>query len=97
MKKHQLILHLLENDLRYNQLLLGLEKMQLQSAAYYELDLCTIVASLMGLPPGKVPDAWLRQYERLMQRATELPPNEQVGAFRQLAKEVLRALEKGKK
>ena len=80
-----LILHLLQQDLRHNQLLPGLENLQLHSGGCYELDIRRTVAQLMGMPQGHIPDRFLQLYDALMQESQHVAPSEQPEAFKLLA------------
>ena len=80
-----IIIHLIQQDLRHNQLLRGLEKLQLHCGECYELDIRRSIALLMGLPNGRIPDRFLQLYDTLMSECLHLPPDEHPEAFRQLA------------
>ena len=68
-----LILILLQQDLKHNQLTEGLRQLGLDDAGVHSLDLLPVVARLMGLPQGQVPDAWGATYRRFLDAAPAYP------------------------
>ena len=60
------IITLLEQDIKHNQLLNGLEEIGLNDNDRYTLSIDLLVADMMGYPESKVPDKWLEAYHKLM-------------------------------
>ena len=53
------IITLLEQDIKHNRLLNGLEEIGLTDNDKYSLSIDLLVANMMGYPETKVPDKWL--------------------------------------
>lgn len=60
------IIKLIEQDIKQNQLLNGLDKIGLTDNDRYALSVDLIVADMMGYPETKVPDKWLDCYHKTM-------------------------------
>ena len=69
MKSQTLIISLIHQDLKHNQLLHGLEQIGLDGSEVHFLGIMEIVAELMNVPPGKVNDDWGKMYIELMKEA----------------------------
>lgn len=72
MKNKDLIISLLEQDLIHHQLTENLKAMGLDPVDYH-LDLCSVVAQLLGFAKYELPNQWLELYCMLMREATALP------------------------
>jgi hypothetical protein len=70
MNNKELIIHLIQQDLKYNQLLSGLERVGLYAEDLH-LNLLDIISELMNVPEGKKDDAWTAIYVSFMQQAIE--------------------------
>ena len=70
MNNKELTIHLIQQDLKYNQLLSGLERVGLYAEDLH-LNLLNIVSELMNVPEGKKDDAWSDIYVSFMQQAIE--------------------------
>jgi hypothetical protein len=71
MNPQQLIVHLIRQDLRHHQLILGLEALGLSVEMHY-LELHGVIAQLMGIE-GELSNEWLDTYMRCMERAPQYP------------------------
>ncbi len=60
------IIALIAEDIKHNQLVNGLNAIGLIDNDKYTLDIVWIVADLMGMPKGKVPDGWVETYQQTM-------------------------------
>ena len=60
------IITLLEQDIKHNQLLNGLEEIGLTDNDKYTLSIDLLVADIMGYSEGNVPDKWLEIYHQTM-------------------------------
>ena len=85
MEKRELIIQLIEQDLRHNQLVLGLNKMELDSAGFYELEISRIIGRLMGIPFGRLDDHWGDIYDSFMEQSLHYPVKEAKSRFKTLA------------
>jgi hypothetical protein len=70
MNNKELIINLIQQDLKYNQLLSGLERVGLYAEDLH-LNLLDIISELMNVPEGKADDAWSDIYVSFMQQAVE--------------------------
>ena len=70
MNNKELIIHLIQQDLKYNQLLSGLERVGLYAEDLH-LNLLVIVSELMNVPKGKTDDAWAEIYVSFMLQAID--------------------------
>ncbi len=73
MKNKDLILQLIQQDIKHNQLTEKLRQIGLDDGGTYTLDLLTIVARLMNIPTGKVADTWANVYNSFMHEAHQHP------------------------
>ena len=85
MNKRELIIRLIEQDLRHNQLVLGLNKMELDSADFHELEISRIIGKLMGIPYGQLDDQWGNIYDSFMEQSLHYPVNEAKTRLKPLA------------
>ncbi len=65
MQKNKIIT-LLEQDIKHNKLLNGLDSIGLNDNDRYTLSIDLMVADIMGYPQGKIPDRWLETYHKEM-------------------------------
>ncbi len=68
MKNERLIINLILQDLKHNQLLSGLKKIGLEASDSHYLDILEIVAELMGVPKN-LADDWGTLYVGFMNQA----------------------------
>jgi len=66
MEKQELIIKLIEQDIRHNQLLNGLNSIGLTDNDTYTLDLDFIISKLMDLLEDSSLDKWFDKYHRTM-------------------------------
>jgi hypothetical protein len=83
------IITLLEQDIKHNQLLNGLESIGLTDNDRYSLSLDLVIADMMGYPKTKVPDKWLEAYHKTM---LNIPFNITSKEAQSLAKNLFEAL-----
>lgn len=69
---HDILISLILQDLRHNQLLLELEGRGLDLELHY-LDLMTPIGRLMGLPADGIPDEFADMYTAFMNQAGQYP------------------------
>jgi hypothetical protein len=67
MSNKELIISLIQQDLKHNQLVLGLDELGLEASEKHCLDILDIVANLMKVPGGHVEYDWCRLYVTFMQ------------------------------
>jgi hypothetical protein len=63
----ELIINLIQQDLKHSQLVLGLDELGLEASDKHCLDILDIVANLMKVPERKVEYDWCRLYLTFMQ------------------------------
>ena len=61
-----IIIKLIEQDIKHNQLLNGLNNIGLTDNERYTLDIVWIVADMLGIDKSKVSDRWLDLYHSTM-------------------------------
>ncbi|MCG8575146.1 MAG: hypothetical protein MI810_09705 [Flavobacteriales bacterium] len=66
MERKELIIKLIQEDIKHNSLLNGLESIGLSDDERYTLNIVSIVADMMEVSNGKVIDEWLDIYHRIM-------------------------------
>ena len=66
MKNKDLIIDLIQQDLKHNQLIASLQKIGLEAREQHCLGILEIVAKLMKVPEGKVDDLWGAAYASFM-------------------------------
>ncbi|UTW67959.1 hypothetical protein KFE94_07540 [bacterium SCSIO 12643] len=69
MKNKDLILQLIQQDLKHNQLTEGLRQIGLDDYGRYCLDIQPMVAQLMGMEKEQVSDRWTEIYGSFMDNA----------------------------
>ncbi|MEL7146991.1 MAG: hypothetical protein AAFO69_11520 [Bacteroidota bacterium] len=67
MKKKELIVQLIRQDLKHHKLISGLTKLGFEDDGAYQLDNHAIITKLMGLPKERVSDTWNEIYLSFMQ------------------------------
>ena len=69
MKDKELIIQLLLEDLKHNQLVLGLEKLGFSRSSFHYLGIEGVIAKLMNVPEGRVSDSFGAEYAELMKES----------------------------
>lgn len=64
-----LAIRLIEQDMKHYRLLIGLEKLGLESAGGLDLELMELVATCMEVPASHAEDRWTDMYVRFMREA----------------------------
>ena len=85
MENKDLIISLIKEDLRHNQLVLNLNEMGLDSGGNYDLSLLATIANLMGIPTGKVSDQFGDVYESFMRESIKHPVDSNPISFSEMA------------
>ncbi len=70
-KNEQLIIDLIQQDLKHCQLVYGLEQLGLQGSSIHHLDILEIIYQLMQIPREKKNDYLAETYAAFMSMATE--------------------------
>jgi len=73
MNNKDLILQLIQQDLKHHQLTEGLRYLGLDDGGLHSLNILPIVAQLMGIPKRKVNDRWSEVYHSFMAEAHKTP------------------------
>jgi hypothetical protein len=73
MNNKDLILQLIQQDIKHNQLTEGLRQLGLDDNGLHCLDILTIVARLMDIPKGKVQDRWAEIYGSFLDETHKHP------------------------
>lgn len=73
LENEKLIIRLIVQDIKHNQLVQGLSQLELDSDGHYELEIVHIVSSLMGIPEGGIHETWGNTYDWFMEQSTDLP------------------------
>ncbi|HET6245382.1 MAG: hypothetical protein H0V01_13915 [Bacteroidetes bacterium] len=68
MDKRKIIIQLIQQDLKHNQLLSGLEKLHLTTEAH-PLEIMDVVAEMMGIPTGSASEEWMKIYISFLEEA----------------------------
>ena len=66
MSNKELIISLIQQDLKHSQLILGLDELGLEASDKHCLEILDIVANLMQVPDGEVEYDWGRVYTTFM-------------------------------
>lgn len=69
MINEDLIISLIQQDMKHNQLLTGLERIGFDCQGLFDLGLLEIVSNLMKVPEGRISDRWSAMYVSFMQEA----------------------------
>ena len=72
MNNKDIIVQLIQQDLKHNQLTQGLLKIGLDQGGLHDLDILSVVAQLMGVPKEKVDGRWFDIYISFMCEADKL-------------------------
>ena len=66
MSEKELIINLIQQDLKHSQLVSGLDKLGLEASNKHCLELLDIIAKLMNVPEGHIEMDWGKKYVQLM-------------------------------
>lgn len=69
MKTKELIISLIQQDLKHTQLVVGLDNVGLEASDKHHLQILEIIAKIMQVPEGNIEDNWGQVYYRLLQEA----------------------------
>lgn len=69
MKSKELIISLIQQDLKHTQLVAGLDKVGLEASDKHHLQILELIAKIMQVPEGDVDDNWGQVYFNLVQEA----------------------------
>jgi hypothetical protein len=72
MKHKKLIISLIQQDLKHNQLTQGLLQIGLDQGGMHDLDILSIVAMLMGIPEGSISNRWIDVYVSFMRESHKM-------------------------
>lgn len=89
MESKSLIISLIQQDLKHNQLILGLERLDFSSEKH---PLPEIIAGLMNIPPDKISDQWYDIYFSFLEKAAALKITETGNNLEELAEECFEML-----
>lgn len=67
MSEKDLIISLIQQDLKHSQLVLGLDELGMDASNKHCLEILDIVANLMKVPDGEIEYDWCRLYVTFMQ------------------------------
>jgi hypothetical protein len=84
MKTKDLIINLLQQDLKHNQLLNSLDKIGLSRGGLHELEMLELIAELMEVSE-EARDNWSTRYVALMEESSRFPLEERTEVLRPLA------------
>ena len=70
MKTKKLIIHLIKEDMRFNQYIAALRRLGIEIHTF-DLDLMSIIARLMKVEG--IPDAWMDLYVTQLSKSTDVP------------------------
>lgn len=80
-----LIVDLIRQDMKHNQLILGLEKLGISGDYHHNLEIVNIVAQLMGIVQGNIRDEWCDVYFSYIHEAGKYDIEPKGENLRQLA------------
>ena len=86
MDNRQLIISLIQQDLKHNQLTTGLAKLGLDPDVH-SLEIVEVVARLMGVEKGDVSDQWAKIYFSFLDQAYRFKISERAEELKPLAEE----------
>lgn len=72
MSNKELIISLIQQDLKHSQLILGLDDLGLEASDKHSLEMFDIVADLMQVPEGHVESKWANVYLSYMSECREV-------------------------
>jgi hypothetical protein len=87
MTQKQLIISLIQQDLKHSQLVLGLDKLGLDASDNHCLELLDIIAELMKVPEGETEHMWSKTYVSLMAKAVQFDVEDASATLRAYAEE----------
>ena len=70
-KNKQLVIRLIRQDLKHNQLVYGLEGLGFADKGLHGLEILEIIAELMEVPEEKITGAWIGTYIEFLERSTD--------------------------
>jgi hypothetical protein len=85
-ENRELIVSLIQQDLKHNQLTTGLAKLGLEPDVH-SLEIVEVVARLMGVEKGDVSDQWVKTYFSFLDRAHHFKISELAEELKPLAEE----------
>lgn len=85
------IIHLIQQDMKHNQLILGLRKLNFNVQVHY-LDIMSLVAELMEIPPNSITDNWAKTYINFLEQSVNYEITEVGTGLFPLAKECYQTL-----
>ncbi len=87
MKNEQLIIDLIQQDLKHSQLLYGLESIGLDGLSIYHLAILEVIYQLMNVPKEKINDYLAETYASFMNRSIDYDITSDGQSLQPLAKE----------
>ena len=72
MESKELIINLIQQDLKHSQLTLGLDDLGLEASDKHSLEMFDIVADLMQVPEGHLESKWANVYLSFMSECREV-------------------------
>ena len=72
MSNKDLIINLIQQDLKHCQLILGLDDLGLEASEKHSLEMFDIIADLMQVPEGHIESNWARVYLAYMSESREV-------------------------
>ncbi|MEX2565823.1 MAG: hypothetical protein WD431_07775 [Cyclobacteriaceae bacterium] len=87
----ELIIELILQDLKHNQLVLGLDRLNLDAGYCHFLGILDLIQKLMGVP-GELSDDFCTVYMGFIERSLEFPISRSGEELRSLAKECFECL-----
>jgi hypothetical protein len=72
MSNKDLIINLIQQDLKHCQLILGLDDLGLEASDKHSLEMFDIIADLMQVPEGHIESDWARVYLAYMSESREV-------------------------
>lgn len=85
MKSKELIISLIQQDLKHTQLVAGLDKVGLEASDKHHLQILEVIAKIMQVPEGDVDDNWGRVYFNLVQEAKNFAISDTADSLRPYA------------
>lgn len=86
MNNENLIIDLIQQDLKHNQLVGGLANLGLNSKGLHYLDLMDVVSDLMQIPEeGRISDVWGQIYVKYMNESVNVDITHRAVSLRELA------------
>ncbi|WP_438712057.1 hypothetical protein ACSTS3_06200 [Aquimarina muelleri] len=85
MKNKELIIELIQQDLKHSQLLYGLDEIGLCGTELYFLEISEIVYRLMNVSSGEMGDHWMETYMNFMRDTVNYEISHSIDVFKPLA------------